>query len=214
MEKIMKHIDQLCVRYPALAECRTQIEAAAEALIKSYEEGGKLLVAGNGGSCADSDHITGELLKSFCKKRVPQKEFLDSIKKIDVETGAYLSDKLQGSLPAIALTNNTALMTASLNDVDGNVMFAQQVNGYGKKGDVFLGISTSGNSRDIVYATVVARAKGLMTVALTGRDGGKLKGIADISIIVPEHETFMIQELHLPVYHALCLEVEEHFWKE
>ena len=105
-------------------------------------------------------------------------------------------------------------MTASLNDVDGNVMFAQQVNGYGKKGDVFLGISTSGNSKDIIYPTVVARAKGLTTIALTGRDGGKLKNLADISIIVPAVETFMIQELHLPVYHALCLEVEEHFWKE
>lgn len=210
----MKYIDHLCNRYPSLEQCRKDIEKSCAALIESFEKGGKLLIAGNGGSCADSDHITGELLKSFCKKRLPSKEFLDSIKNIDEETGNYLSDKLQGSLPAIALTNNTALMTASLNDVDGNVMFAQQVNGYGKKGDVFLGISTSGNSKDIIYPTVVARAKGLTTIALTGRDGGKLKNLADISIIVPAVETFMIQELHLPVYHALCLEVEEHFWKE
>lgn len=210
----MKHIDELCIRYPILSVCKNDIEKAAEALIESFENGGKLLVAGNGGSCADSDHISGELLKSFVKKRRPSAELIDSIRKINPETGDYLSDKLQGSLPVIALTNNTALMTASLNDVDGNVMFAQQVNGYGKEGDVFLGISTSGNSKDIVYPTVVAKAKGLMTVALTGKDGGKLKGIADICIVVPEQETFKIQELHLPVYHALCLEIEEYFWRE
>lgn len=210
----MKHIDELCIRYPVLSVCKNDIEKAAEALIESFENGGKLLVAGNGGSCADSDHISGELLKSFVKKRRPSVELIDSIRKINPETGDYLADKLQGSLPVIALTNNTALMTASLNDVDGNVMFAQQVNGYGKEGDVFLGISTSGNSKDIVYPTVVAKAKGLMTVALTGKDGGKLKGIADICIVVPEQETFKIQELHLPVYHALCLEIEEYFWRE
>lgn len=210
----MKHIDELCIRYPVLSVCKNDIEKAAEALIESFENGGKPLVAGNGGSCADSDHISGELLKSFVKKRRPSAELIDSIRKINPETGDYLADKLQGSLPVIALTNNTALMTASLNDVDGNVMFAQQVNGYGKEGDVFLGISTSGNSKDIVYPTVVAKAKGLMTVALTGKDGGKLKGIADICIVVPEQETFKIQELHLPVYHALCLEIEEYFWRE
>lgn len=209
----MKYIDELIERYPVLSACRKDIEKAADALIKSFEKGGKLLIAGNGGSCADSDHISGELLKSFVKKRIPEKSLIDSIKKIDEETGAYLSDKLQGSLPVIALTNNTALMTASLNDVDGNVMFAQQVNGYGKPEDVFLGISTSGNSKDIIYPTVVAKAKGLTTIALTGKSGGRLKDLADIVIVVPSQETFKIQELHLPVYHALCLEVEEHFWK-
>lgn len=210
----MKYIDQLIERYPSLSVCKKDIEDATKAMIESFKNGGKLLIAGNGGSCADSDHITGELLKSFCKKRTPSAVFINQIKTIDADTGAYLSDKLQGSLPAIALTNNTALMTASLNDVDGNVMFAQQVNGYGVKGDVFLGISTSGNSKDIVYPTVVAKAKGLKTIALTGKNGGKLKELADICIIVPQSETFMIQELHLPVYHALCLEIEEAFWKE
>lgn len=165
----MKYIDQLIERYPSLSVCKKDIEDAAIAMIESFKNGGKLLVAGNGGSCADSDHITGELLKSFCKKRTPSSDFINQIKAIDADTGAYLADKLQGSLPAIALTNNTALMTASLNDVDGNVMFAQQVNGYGVKGDVFLGISTSGNSKDIVYPTVVAKAKGLKTIALTGK---------------------------------------------
>lgn len=210
----MKYIDQLIERYSVLNVCKKDIEVAAEAMIESFNNGGKLLVAGNGGSCADSDHITGELLKSFCKKRIPSADFINQIKAIDADTGTYLAGKLQGSLPAIALTNNTALMTASLNDVDGNVMFAQQVNGYGTKGDVFLGISTSGNSKDIVYSTVVAKARGLKTIALTGKTGGRLKTLAEICIVVPQNETFMIQELHLPVYHALCLEIEEAFWTE
>lgn len=210
----MDYIAELIERYPCLSVCEKDIRNAADKIIASYKKGGKLMVAGNGGSAADSDHITGELLKSFVKKRTPEASFIEKLKKIDADTGAYLADKLQGSLPAIALTNNSALMTASLNDVDGNVMFAQQLNGFGQKGDIFLGISTSGNSADIVYATVVAKAKGLVTVALTGRDGGKLKNLADISIVVPQKETFKIQELHLPVYHALCLTIEEYFWKE
>ena len=210
----MKYIDQLIERYSVLNVCKKDIEVAAEAMIESFNNGGKLLVAGNGGSCADSDHITGELLKSFCKKRIPSADFINQIKAIDADTGTYLADKLQDSLPAISLTNNTALMTASLNDVDGNVMFAQQVNGYGIKGDIFLGISTSGNSKDIIYSTVVAKARGLKTIALTGKTGGRLKTLAEICIVVPQNETFMIQELHLPVYHALCLEIEEAFWTE
>lgn len=210
----MEYIKELIERYPALAVCEKDIRAAADAIIDSYKAGGKLIVAGNGGSAADSDHITGELLKSFVKKRKPDQKFLDALSVIDSDTGSYLSDKLQGSLPAIALTNNSALMTASLNDVDGNVLFAQQVMGFGKKGDVFLGISTSGNSKDVIYALAVAKALGVKTVALTGKTGGKCKELADISIVVPENETFKIQELHLPVYHALCLTIEEYFWKE
>jgi len=209
----MDYIKELIERYPALAICEKDIRAAASAIIDSYKAGGKLIVAGNGGSAADSDHITGELLKSFVKKRKPEQKFLDALSAIDSDTGSYLSDKLQGSLPAIALTNNSALMTASLNDVDGNVLFAQQVMGFGKKGDVFLGISTSGNSKDVIYALAVAKALGVKTVALTGKTGGKCKELADISIVVPENETFKIQELHLPVYHALCLTIEEYFWK-
>ena len=210
----MDYIKELIERYPALAVCEKDIRAAADAIIESYKAGGKLIVAGNGGSAADSDHITGELLKSFVKKRAPEKKFLDALAAIDSDTGSYLSDKLQGSLPAIALTNNSALMTASLNDVDGNVLFAQQVMGFGKKGDVFSGISTSGNSKDVIYALAVAKALGVKTVALTGKTGGKCKELADISIVVPENETFKIQEFHLPVYHALCLTIEEYFWKE
>src|SRR5574344_1257417 len=139
------HISELVSRYSALSVCEKDIRKAYSILEDSYAHGGKLLIAGNGGSCADSDHICGELLKSFILKRTPDSEFINSLCKIDEETGAYLSDKLQGSLPVISLCNQTALMTASLNDVDGNVMFAQQVMGYGRKEDVFLGISTSGN---------------------------------------------------------------------
>lgn len=210
----MKYINRLVERYPELLGCKNDIEKAVFLMIRSFEKGGKLLLAGNGGSCADADHITGELLKSFCKKRTPDSDFISSVKKIDTESGEYLSARLQGSLPAISLANNNALMTAALNDVDGDVIFAQQVNGYGNKDDVFLGISTSGNSRNIVYAMALARAKGLWTIALTGNSGGKLKKIADVCVRAPASETFVIQELHLPIYHALCLEIEEHFWNE
>lgn len=212
MSELNKYVKELIERYPVLDVCKEKIQQAGEILIESYKNGGKLLVCGNGGSAADSDHICGELLKSFVKLRKPKEEFLNKLKQIDSSTGEYLSDKLQGSLPAIALTTHSALMTASLNDVDGNVMFAQQVNGFGKEGDAFLGISTSGNSKDVIYAMVVAKAKGLKTIALSGKTGGKVSELADCAIVVPENETFKIQELHLPVYHALCLMVEEYFF--
>jgi D-sedoheptulose 7-phosphate isomerase len=195
-----------------LSVCENEIRQSYKILKISYSHNGKLLVAGNGGSAADSNHIVGELMKSFIKKRSPKKDFLETISAIDSDTGIYLSNKLQGALSAISLCNNTALITASLNDVDGNVVFAQQVNGYGEKNDVFLGISTSGNSKDIIYAMVVAKAKGLKTIALTGNTGGKIAKIADVSIIIPETETYKIQELHLPVYHAFCLQLEEDFF--
>lgn len=210
----MDYIEDLISRYPILQVCVQDIRTAFELIAASYKNGGKLLIAGNGGSAADSDHISGELLKSFVRKRKPNKDFLSKLQDIDFETGTYLGDKLQGALPAIALTNNSAVMTASLNDVDGNVIFAQQVNGLGQSNDIFLGISTSGNSKNILYAMVTAKAKGLKTIALTGRDGGKLKSIADVSIVAPEKETYKIQELHLPIYHALCLQLEEYFFGE
>lgn len=208
------HIQQLIHRYPCLAACEEGIRASYTILEKTFAAGGKLLTAGNGGSAADSDHIAGELLKSFIKRRLPDSSFLDSLTAVDGESGRYLADKLEGSLPVISLCNQTALLTASLNDVDGNVVFAQQIMGYGKKEDAFLGISTSGNSKDIVYAMAVARAKGLATIALAGRDGGRIARLADAAIVVPEQETFQIQELHLPVYHALCLQIEEHFFPD
>jgi D-sedoheptulose 7-phosphate isomerase len=209
----MDYLEQLVKRYPALKACEADIRSAYNILERSYEQGGKLFVAGNGGSAADSGHIVGELMKSFIKKRIPERHFLEKIFSIDNETGNYLDNKLENGLPAISLCEHTALMTATLNDVDGNAVFAQQIYCLGVKGDVFLGISTSGNSRNIVYAMVVAKAKALHTIALTGRSGGKASSIADASIIIPEQETYRIQELHLPVYHALCLQLEDHFFK-
>lgn len=208
------HIKELVSRYPALEKCEAEIRAAFELLKNSYEASGKLLVCGNGGSCADSDHICGELLKSFVKKREVEKSLFEKISEVDSEAGEFLAARLQGSLPAISLCAHSALMTACLNDVDGNAMFAQQVMGFGNAGDVFLGISTSGNSKDVIYAAALAKAKGLKTVGLLGKDGGRLAKICDVSIVVPENETFKIQEFHLPIYHALCLQIEENFWKE
>ena len=208
------HIKELVSRYPALEKCEAEIRAAFETIRNSYEVGGKLLVCGNGGSCADSDHICGELLKSFVKKREVEKSLFEKISEVDSEAGEFLAARLQGSLPAISLCAHSALMTACLNDVDGNAMFAQQVMGFGNAGDVFLGISTSGNSRDVIYAAALAKAKGLKTIGLLGKDGGRLSKICDVAIIVPENETFKIQEFHLPIYHALCLQIEEFFWKE
>lgn len=209
----MKHIEDLCARYPKLASCRGDIERAAKTIIASFESGGKLLVAGNGGSAADASHIVAELMKGFAKKRPVQRELIDCIKRINAGAGSYLANKLQGALPVIALGDNTPLVTACINDIGGEVIFAQAVNGYGKKGDCFLAISTSGTSKNIVYAAALAKALGLATIALTGGSGGRLKNIADIAIIVPQLETYKVQELHIPVYHALCLEIEEHFWK-
>ncbi len=203
---------ELVERYPILKVCKEKIQCTYQIMKEGYQNGGKLLVAGNGGSAADSDHIVGELMKGFVKQRKLKKMEQKKILEINRELGEHLCRNLQQVLPAISLTGHTALSTAYLNDVDGTLGFAQQVYGYGKQGDIFLGITTSGNSKNILNAVVVAKAKGLTTIALTGRDGGEVKDMADISIIVPETETFKIQELHLPIYHTLCLMLEEHFF--
>lgn len=208
----MKYLEELLVRYPVLTSVKAEIKEAYEILENCYENGGKLLIAGNGGSCADAEHIVGELMKGFVKRRAVSEEFAQKLLKADPMRGKELADKLQGGLPAIALTGHPGLSTAFLNDVDGSFIYAQQTYGYGKKGDVLLGISTSGNSQNIMYAMAAARAMGMKTIGLTGRDGGQLKETADTAIVVPENETFKIQELHLPVYHALCLMLEERFF--
>lgn len=208
----MKYLEELMERYPSLSCIKEEIKNAYEILEACYVNGGKLLIAGNGGSCADAEHIVGELMKGFVKRRSVSTEFQETLKEIDPELGRALAEKLQGGLPAIALTGHPGLSTAFLNDVDGEMIFAQQTYGYGKKGDVLLGISTSGNSKNVMYAMTAARALGMKTIGLTGKDGGKLKRAADVSIVVPESETFKIQELHLPVYHALCLMLEERFF--
>ena len=210
--KINSHIDTLIDRYPNLIVCRSSLEEAYEALRHAYSEGRKLLVCGNGGSASDSEHIVGELMKEFKLKREVFRDQAEAMKQIDPELGAVLAYHLQGALPAISLTGHSSLTTAFMNDSQPELVFAQQVNGYGKKGDVFLGISTSGNSRNILYAAVAAKAKGLKVVGLTGGKPCRLAELADICIQVPETETYKIQELHLPVYHCLCLMLEEYFF--
>lgn len=210
--KVDEQLELLIRRYPVLEPIKSEINQAYRILEECYARGGKLLVAGNGGSCADSEHIVGELMKGFCKKRPVSEAFAEELKTIDQERGEVLAGKLQGALPAIALTGHPGLSTAFLNDVDGGLIYAQQVYGYGKPGDVLLGISTSGNAENVLYAAVAAKAKGMKVIGLTGKDGGKLKGAADAAIVVPSEETYQIQELHLPIYHTLCLMLEERFF--
>ena len=212
--QIEKHLDLLIERYPALHACREDIIKAYKILETCFSGGNKLLVAGNGGSCADAEHIVGELMKGFKLPRKCTEGFAEKLRAVDPVRGEVLAEKLQGGLPAIALSGHQGLNTAYINDVEngGLLMYAQQVNGYGKVGDVFLGISTSGNSKNVMYAAVVAKAKGMKVLGLTGSKGGQLAEIADVAIRVPETETYMIQELHLPVYHALCLMLEEKFF--
>ena len=207
-------LEELLECYPELKAIRKEIWDAYQCMVKCFETGHKLLIAGNGGSAADSDHIVGELMKGFVKRRPVSAELAEALKQADPERGEELAKKLQGGLPAIALTNHTALSSAFANDVDGMLSYAQQVNGYGKAGDVFLGISTSGNSENVMYAAVTAKAKGLKVIGLTGKTGGKLAKLADVAIIVPEQETYKIQELHLPIYHVLCLMLEDKFYAE
>ncbi len=211
-ERQQELLDELITRYPVLEAVKDPIAAAYEAIAASYENGGKLLIAGNGGSCADAEHIVGELMKGFVKRRELPEDLKERMRSASAEHGDVLAKSLQGGLPAIALTGHAGLSTAFANDVDANMIYAQQLCGYGNAGDVFLGISTSGNSKNVDYAVTVAQAKGLKVIGLTGKDGGRLGRRADIAIIVPETETFKIQELHLPIYHVLCLMLEERFF--
>ena len=207
--RLMRHIDLLVERYPSLESARNDIVAAYLLLEESYENGGKLLVAGNGGSAADAEHIVGELMKGFKLPRKPEADFAEKLVEENQELGSVLAENLQGALPAIALDGHPALSTAYMNDCEPLLCFAQQVNGYGKSGDVFLGISTSGNSRNVLFAATTAHAKGLKVIGLTGAKDSKLKDMSDVCIKAPQTETYMIQELHLPIYHCLCLMLED-----
>lgn len=210
--KQQAHIDLLVERYPKLEVCRQSIEDAYITLRECYENGGKLLVAGNGGSAADSEHIAGELMKRFEKPRPVSKKFAQKLIEVDPVLGAELSRNLEQGLMAIPLVAHEALTTAYINDVDGLGVFAQQLYGFGRPGDVFLGISTSGNSKNVLSATVVARAEGIKVIGLTGANGGKLAEVSDVAIKAPETETYKVQECHLPIYHCLCLMLEDHFF--
>lgn len=212
--EIYKHIEVLVNRYPVLNSVKDEIVEAYFLLVESYKNEGKLLIAGNGGSAADAEHIVGELMKGFKLPRKLNENFTDKLISENEELGTVLAKSLQGALPAIALDGHPALSTAYMNDCEPLLCFAQQVNGYGKAGDVFLGISTSGNSKNILYAATTAHAKGMKVIGLTGAKDSKLTQMSDVCIKVPQTETYMIQELHLPVYHCLCLMLEDEFFGE
>lgn len=195
-------IDELYFRYPELKPCEAAITGAFDILLECFRHGGKVLVCGNGGSASDSEHIVGELLKKFKKHRD-----IDGVVAAKLPPG--LACKLEGSLPAISLVSMSGIITAFANDVAWETAFAQQVYGLGKAGDVLIALSTSGNSANCVNAALVAKAKGMKVISMTGEGGGRLGIEADAAIAVPERETYKIQELHLPVYHALCAAIEE-----
>ena len=212
--RLEKHIDLLIERYPILEECRQSLIDAYLIMETAYEGDHKLLIAGNGGSAADSEHIAGELMKRFKTPRPVTPEMAEKLKEIDPVRGENLAKNLERGLMAIPLVAHEALSTAYINDVDGLGVFAQQLFGFGRPGDVFLGISTSGNSKNVMSATVVARALGIKVIGLTGAKGGELASVADVAVKVPETETYMIQELLLPVYHCWCLMLEDKFFGE
>lgn len=203
-------IARLAERYPDLAPCIPDVQQALDVLVASYRAGGKLLLCGNGGSAADCEHIVGELMKGFMSRRGLASLAAELAEY--GEDGAYMAARLQGALPAISLVSHPALQFAFANDVAPDLVFAQQVLGYGRPGDVLLGISTSGNSRNVVLAMQLARARGVRTLALTGGSGGKLGGVAEVTVRVPSDRTPEVQERHLPIYHALCLGLEEVFF--
>lgn len=210
--KLQNHIDVLITRYPKLEDIVPAIISAYDVMEEAYEADHKLLVAGNGGSAADCEHIAGELMKRFKMPRPIHPDLAEKLKAIDPVRGLALAKNLERSLMAIPLVAHEALSTAYINDVDGYGVFAQQLLGFGRAGDVFLGISTSGNSENIMNTVVVAKALGIKVIGLTGADGGELAKCSDVAVCVPETETYMIQELHIPIYHCWCLMLEDYFF--
>ena len=200
--------EELFARYPALEACRADVLAAFDALSATYRAGGKVLCCGNGGSASDCEHIVGELLKKFKRHRDIPAALKERLVAAGAE-GSQLAVRLEGSLPAISLVSQSGILTAFANDVGWDEAFAQQLLGLAKAGDMLVALSTSGNSRDGVLAAALARALDVGTLALTGSNGGRLGEMCDVTIRVPAHETYRIQEFHLPVYHALCAMLEE-----
>lgn len=221
----MRYIDELCEKRKNLSVIKKDIEKAYETLAICFESGHKVLICGNGGSAADSSHITGELMKGFKKKRTIDDSFTEKLKVVIDDFTAKnscnhgpqkleeMKSLLETGLPTIDITSQTALNTAYINDKDANYMYANAVLGLGNEKDTLIAISTSGNSKNVVNACLVAKAKGMKVVSLTGKDGGKLKHGSDVSIIVPCEDTYLIQEEHIAIYHAICLDIEEKFFK-
>ena len=206
-----EHLNRLLKDYPALNCVRGDMERAFDELVACYSRGGKLLLCGNGGSAADAEHIAGELMKGFLLPR-PLRHDEASALHAQGDMGKTLSAKLQRALPALCLHGLPALSTAFANDVDADLAFAQQAHALAHKGDVLLAISTSGNARNVGYACAAAKARGAVVIGLTGQMGGQLAALSAVCIRVPERETYRVQELHLPVYHALCAMLEAEFF--
>ena len=202
---------ELFERYPCLCACEKDIDAARELICETYRRGGTVYVCGNGGSCSDSDHIVGELMKGFLLRR--ELQAADTAKFAEMfEDGAEFAANLQGALPAVSLTAQTAILSAFANDVEPDMVYAQLVYGYARENDLVIGLSTSGNSKNVVNAVKAAKFRGAKTLSMTGMKESKLSAMSDVTVRVPETETFKIQELHLPVYHYLCAAVEEEFF--
>jgi phosphoheptose isomerase len=205
-------LDRLLKDNPELQFCKESINNAFKIIINCYSQGGKLLICGNGGSAADSEHIVGELMKGFLKKRSICQEDAGKIKLVFPDEWKFLSGNLQGALPALSLSSHSALVSAFMNDVSPEMVFAQQVYGYGKKDDVLIGISTSGKSKNIINALKIAKVFEIKTIGMTGSNNDLMKDLCDVLIAVPSDETYRIQEYHLPVYHTICAMVEETFF--
>ncbi len=213
-ERTENLLNEFYQRYEKLEFLKSQIDETIKILVEAYKNGKKILVCGNGGSCADSEHIAGELLKSFMLKRKVDEGLRNKLVDTFGEEGEYIANNLQQGIKCIPLTSFTALNTAFANDCDEKMTFAQLTNTLGDEGDVLIGISTSGNSKNVVYATKIAKIKGMKVVALTGETGGKLKDLVDVLLNVPSKETFKIQEYHLPIYHILCACIESEIFAE
>lgn len=209
----MDWINRLLSKYPGLNDCVVDIQHSILMLSNCFSAGGKLLVCGNGGSAADSEHIVGELMKGYMSKRPLPETIRQKFVNTNEQEGLFLADYLQGALPAISLVSHSSLISAFANDVSADLVFAQQVYGYGRPGDVLLGISTSGNAKNVNYALQTARAIGMKTIGLAGPDGGKMKDYSDVIIRVPGDSTPAIQERHLPVYHTICAVLEQEFFE-
>lgn len=207
-----KFLENLIKRLPCLEICRSAIEQAFSILKECYSTGGKVLACGNGGSAADSEHIVGELMKGFLLKRKIRKEDTDRLIKLYTKEGRILAETLQGALPAISLVSHVSLNLAFINDVSPEMIFAQQVYGYGRQGDILIGISTSGCAKNVVNALKIAKAFELKTIGLTGESGGVMRGLCDVTITVPSSDTYIVQEYHQSVYHTLCAMIEYEFF--
>ena len=206
----MDRIEELVRRDASLSCVAGEVRVACEVVVACYRGGGTVYVAGNGGSAADASHLVGELMKGFVKRRPVPRE--DALALSGMPDGAYLSERLQCGLRAMSLMSQEGITTAVQNDLGGDLGPAQQLYALGRRGDVLIGLSTSGNARNVALACQVAKLRGMSVIGLTGRGGGLLKSLSDVCVCVPETETFKVQELHLPVYHTLCLQVEETFF--